>query len=71
MAKAVAFNDSVIHTKVNFRSEYPVDQKNRATFGNIPKQLHRQIRALAKEHNMQISMVIAALLHASQKPTGK
>jgi hypothetical protein len=57
----LSFDDSVIHTKVHYREEYPVGQKDRATFGNIPRALHRQIAELAKVQGMQIPMTIAAL----------
>ena len=57
----LSFDDSVVHTKVNYRAEYPVGQKDRATFGNIPKALHKQIAELAKAQGMQIPMAIAAM----------
>jgi hypothetical protein len=57
----LSFDDSVIHTKVHYRAEYPVGQKDRSTFGNIPKILHKQIAELAKAQGMQIPMAIAAM----------
>ena len=56
------FDDSVRHIKVNYREEYPVGQKNRATFGNIPYNLHAEITEVAKAKGLQIPMTIAALL---------
>jgi hypothetical protein len=60
-APILSFDDSVIHTKLHYRAEYPVGQKDRATFGNIPKALHKQIAELAKAQGMQIPMAIAAM----------
>lgn len=56
------FDDSIRHMKVNYRTEYPVNQSDRATFGNIPQRLHTEITAMSKETGMQLPMVLAALL---------
>ena len=55
------FDDSAVHMRIHYREEYPMVPAERATFGNVPKDLHMDITQLAAKHQMQIPMAIAAL----------
>ena len=62
MAKDIInFDDSVKHTQVNYRSDYPKKDGTRCTFGNVPTELHAEVLALAEASNLTVAQTIAAL----------
>ena len=55
------FDESVFHTKMNYRADFPKSEKRHA-IGNLPSNLHEVYSAFCEVHSLGHAEAIAALL---------